>query len=76
MENRTRSLPNDLGNFNESPATWRKNQLRTFSNFSAVQWPGVFSAYILNELRETLNETPHVLPKPLFSWEKIFPKKA
>ena len=35
----------------------------------------ISSAYILNELRETLNETPHVLPNPLFSWEKIFQKR-
>jgi hypothetical protein len=67
MKNRNSSLPNGLGNFNESPAPWRKNQLRAFSNFSSVPWPGFFSAYILKELRETLNETPHVFPKPLFS---------
>ena len=34
----------------------------------------IFSAFLLNKLRETLNETPHVLPKPLFSGEKFYKK--
>jgi hypothetical protein len=43
--------------------------------FACSSMARIFSADILNEFRETLNETPHVLPKPIFSCEK-FSKKG
>jgi hypothetical protein len=42
--------------------------------FSCSSMAVIFSANTWNELRETLNETPHVLPKPLCSWDKILQK--
>jgi hypothetical protein len=66
MKNRKSSLPNGLGNFNESPTSDKKVQVPPFLISLAIAEADFPLPHRRHKPRETLNETPHFHQNSLF----------